>query len=176
MLFVLRLIEFTHLPDGVQQTPDTKVELPKYFFFASAIFIRAIPSCPPALQSLQPLNIALEDVQRKTCGGCCPCLYAFAPLPSRLQADPSTLIKNSAAAWQNVCTLRLGSSPTSYLAPLVFLTDSLVHLLRIGISGGRREATAAWGGWRKGGKVERRQAITGHREERWSEWDKGEES
>lgn len=62
MLFVRRLIEFTHLADGEQQTPDTEVELPKFFFFfyffASAIFIRAIPACPPALKSLQLLNNA----------------------------------------------------------------------------------------------------------------------
>lgn len=33
MLFVRRLIEFIHLPDGEQQTPDTKVELPSFFLF-----------------------------------------------------------------------------------------------------------------------------------------------
>lgn len=62
MLFVRRLIEFTHLADGEQQTPDTEVELPKFFFFfnffAAAIFIQAIPSCTPALKSLQLFNIA----------------------------------------------------------------------------------------------------------------------
>lgn len=96
MLFVRRLIEFTHLADGERQTPDTEVEV---LFFELLLcvghfFILAIPSCPLALKSLQLVNIACGERTEKDAWS--PFASVFARslrCPLICRQTPTTLIK-----------------------------------------------------------------------------------
>lgn len=163
MLFVLRLIEFTHQADGERQTPDTEVKVVFFFksFFASAIFIPAIPSCPLVLKSLQLLNIASGERTERDAWGPLPPSSRFRSeahssagrplrLLSKLCSGMKKCLRRERGSW---LALWSGCSPAPYLDSSVPLPRRLARSPSLPAASedrGGRSLGRLQGGWESG--------------------------